>query len=114
MNTYPDLGIAYGAGPERDHGIRTTTTKAGTIRTRVMFEAPVFTLEVQHPYLTPAEAGAVDDFYAANAGIDFLYVYPFGTAGPETYKMRFSAPPVIRRRAPEYYTASVNMVGVSA
>ncbi len=111
MSTYPDYGIAYGSSPEPDSGIRTEITKAGTLRSTRTFTQTVHTLTLNHPYLSEHEAQAIEAFYTANATAEFFYAYPFGTSSNETYRVRFKDAPEIVRQGPEYFTASVTLIG---
>lgn len=112
-NIYPDIAISWDSESEFNSGRIVEVTRGGTIRGRNTFGgAGVYTLNVIHPFMDSAEAATLKAFYEANENLIFRFNWPLDYSGStHQYLMYFSEFNDPRKISPEYYEATVTLMG---
>jgi hypothetical protein len=107
---YPDLPIHPDSRRLVRDGRDETQAVNGATYVRRFYTADRYDFELVHPALTATQMTSLTDFYAANLGVTFSFVWPEDKA---TYTVRFGRGGIDTKwRKPGYRDARVRLVGV--
>lgn len=110
MNIYPITDIAFNSQAIEDSGIRHEATGGGTLKTSERYETPIYTLRLNHSYLTLDKCDQLTSFYEANRLIDVVFPWYLGP-NKGTYVVRFASKPLFRYVSGIYSAVTVNLIG---
>lgn len=94
-------------------GRRVERTAGGALRGRIMYDEPVYSIDIKSDYLTTAEKDALLTFYGAHLDIVFLYTSAHEPA-PRTFAVSWTEEPEDVHVIADFWTVRLRLEGVAA